>query len=180
MHQEERSMSRTLKGLAVAGAFLAAGASAEGAEDLIKRWNDVSLDMAKRIAEATLAECRSKGFNTAAVVVDRAGDVLVMLRDEDATPQTVELARRKAYTARMFRSSTLDWQKRTQDPSLAPQRELHDVIALGGGIPIMLGTETIGGVGSAGSSQPQDDACARAGVAAFPMLNPGTANAKGG
>ena len=174
-------MSRTLQGLAIAGAFLAIGASAQGAEDLIKRWNDVSLDMAKRIAEATLAECRSKGFNTAAVVVDRAGDVLVMLRDEDATPQTVELARRKAYTARVFRSSTMDWAKRTEnDKTLTPQRELHDVIALGGGIPIMLGNETIGGVGSAGSSQPQDDACARAGVAAFPMLNPGTANAKGG
>jgi uncharacterized protein GlcG (DUF336 family) len=174
-------MSLILKGLAVVGAFLAVGASAQGAEDLIKRWNDVSLDMAKRIAEATLAECRSKGFNTAAVVVDRAGDVLVMLRDEDATPQTAELARRKAYTARVFRSSTMDWAKRTEnDKTLAPQRELHDVIALGGGVPIMLGNETIGGVGSAGSSQPQDDACARAGVAAYPMLNAGTANAKGG
>jgi uncharacterized protein GlcG (DUF336 family) len=174
-------MSRMLKGVAVLGAVVAIGASAQGAEDAIKRWNDVSMDMAKRIAEATLAECRSKGFNTAAVVVDRAGDVLVMLRDEDATPQTAELARRKAYTARVFRSSTLDWAKRTEnDKMLTPQRELHDVIALGGGIPIMLGNETIGGVGSAGSSQPQDDACARAGVAAFPMLNPGTANAKGG
>jgi uncharacterized protein GlcG (DUF336 family) len=167
--------------LAVAGAFLLAGASAYGAEDLIKRWNDVSLDMAMKIAEATLAECRSKGFNTSAVVVDRAGDVLVSLRDEDATPQTAEMARRKAYTASMFRSSTIDWAKRTaSDPTLTPQRDLHDVLALGGGVPIMLGNETIGAVGSSGSSQPQDDACARAGVAAFPMLNPGTANAKGG
>ncbi len=173
-------MSRTLKGLAVAGAFLALGASAHSAEDLIKRWNDVSLDMAMKIAEATLAECRNKGFNTSAVVVDRAGNVLVMLRDEDATPQTAEMARRKAYTARMFRSSTMDWAKRTEDKSLAAQRDLHDVLALGGGVPIMLGNETIGGVGSSGSSQPQDDACARAGVAAFPMLNAGTANAKGG
>jgi uncharacterized protein GlcG (DUF336 family) len=107
--------------------------------------------------------------------------VLVSLRDEDATPQTAEMARRKAYTARMFRSSTIDWAKRTaSDPTLTPQRDLHDVLALGGGVPIMLGNETIGAVGSSGSSQPQDDACARAGVAAFPMLNPGTANAKGG
>ena len=169
-------MSRIVKGLTIGAALLAAGASAQGAEDAIKRWSDVSMDMAKRIAEATLAECRSKGFNTAAVVVDRAGDVLVMLRDEDATPQTAELARRKAYTARVFRSSTMDWAKRTEtDKTLTPQRELHDVIALGGGVPIMLGQETIGGVGSAGSSQPQDDACARAGVAAFPMLSAGAA-----
>jgi uncharacterized protein GlcG (DUF336 family) len=32
-------------------------------------------------------------------------------------------------------------------------------------VPIQVGTETIGGVGSSGSSQDMDDACAKAGVA---------------
>jgi uncharacterized protein GlcG (DUF336 family) len=36
---------------------------------------------------------------------------------------------------------------------------------LGGGVPIQVGNETIGGVGSSGSSQEMDDACAKAGVA---------------
>jgi len=38
-------------------------------------------------------------------------------------------------------------------------------MALGGGVPIQVGNDTIGGVGSSGSSQTQDDACAKAGVA---------------
>ena len=127
---------------------------------------NVSLSMAKAIAEATVAECKSKGFNTSAVVVDRAGQVLVILRDESASPQTAEMARRKAYTARMFRTTTLEFQKRTaSDPALAPQRDVADILALGGGVPIQIGTETIGGVGSSGSSQETDDACAKAGVA---------------
>lgn len=126
----------------------------------------LSLPMAKTIAEATLAECKSKGFNTSAVVVDRAGQVLVMLRDEQATFQTAEMARRKAFTARMFRVSTLEFQKRTaNDPTLAPQRDVADILALGGGIPIQSGNEILGGVGSSGSSQEMDDACAKAGVA---------------
>jgi uncharacterized protein GlcG (DUF336 family) len=130
----------------------------------------LSLGLAKTIAEATLAECKSKGFTTSAVVVDRAGQVLVMLRDEGATAQTAEMARRKAFTARMFRTSTLEFQKRTQDPTYAAQRDVADILALGGGVPIQIGDEIIGGVGSSGSSQPQDDACAKAGVAKVAAL----------
>jgi uncharacterized protein GlcG (DUF336 family) len=125
----------------------------------------MSLSMAKMMAEAALAECQSKGFHTSAVVVDRAGLVMVVLRDEQASPQTVDMARRKAYTARMFRSSTADFAKRTQDPLYAPQRDVADILALSGGVPVIVGNEVIGGVGSSGSSLDQDDACAKAGLA---------------
>ena len=125
----------------------------------------LSLPLAKTMAEAALAECKAKGFNTSVVVVDRAGQPIVSLRDENATAQTMEMARRKAYTARMFRISTLEFQKRTEDPKYTAQRDIADILALGGGVPITAGSETIGGIGSSGSSQEQDDACAKAGVA---------------
>jgi uncharacterized protein GlcG (DUF336 family) len=126
---------------------------------------NLSLGMAKAIAEGAIAACKAKGFNTSAAVVDRAGQVMVILRDEQATAQTVEMARRKAYTALMFRTSTLEFQKRTTDPAFAAQRDVADILALGGGVPIAVGTEIVGGVGSSGSSQDMDDACARAGLA---------------
>jgi len=132
---------------------------------------NVSLALARTIADAALAECRAKGFHTAVAVVDRAGQVLIQLRDEQASVQMLEMARRKAYTARMFRTSTLEFQKRTaSDPTLLPQRDVADILALGGGVPIQVGGETIGGVGSSGSSQDNDDACARAGVAKVESL----------
>jgi uncharacterized protein GlcG (DUF336 family) len=156
-------MSSTLRLLLMSatGVILCGGASAQG---LVMQRN-LSLGMAKTIAEATIAECREKGFHTAAVVVDRAGQVLVLLRDEQAAPQVGEMARRKAFTARMFRSTTLEFQKHTSDPAFAAQRDVADILALGGGVPIQAGKEIIGGVGSAGSSQEQDDACAKAGIA---------------
>jgi uncharacterized protein GlcG (DUF336 family) len=127
---------------------------------------NLSLAMARTIAEATLAACKSKGFNTSAAVVDRAGQVLVILRDDQATVQTVEMSRRKAYTARMFRTTTLEFQKRTAtDPTLLPQRDVSDILALGGGVPVQIGNDIIGGVGSSGAGQEMDDACAKAGVA---------------
>ena len=127
---------------------------------------NLSMGMAKTIAEATLAECKSKGYHTSAAVVDRAGQVLVLMRDEQATAQTAEMARRKAYTARMFRIPTQEFQKRTaDDPARAAQRDLADILALSGGVPIQVGNDTIGAVGSAGSTLETDDACAKAGIA---------------
>jgi uncharacterized protein GlcG (DUF336 family) len=154
----------------LAFAIVASSFGSRAAAQSIVMQKTLSLGLAKTIAEATLAECKSKGFTTSAVVVDRAGQVLVMLRDEGATAQTAEMARRKAFTARMFRTSTLEFQKRTQDPTYAAQRDVADILALGGGVPIQIGDEIIGGVGSSGSSQPQDDACAKAGVAKVAAL----------
>ncbi len=125
----------------------------------------MSLSLAKSIAEAALAACQAKGYHTAVAVVDRAGQTMVVLRDEQASAQQVEMARRKAYTAKMFRTTSLEFQKRTQDPGYAAQRDVADILALGGGVPIVAGSEIVGAVGSSGSSQEQDDACAKAGVA---------------
>jgi uncharacterized protein GlcG (DUF336 family) len=153
-------LSKTLSKAAVA-LGLAAIVTPQG---LVTERN-LSLPMAKTIAEAALSACKSKGFNTAVAVVDRAGQVMVILRDEQATAQQVEMARRKAYTARVWRTTTLEFQKRTSDPAYAAQRDLPDILALGGGVPIQVGNDVIGGVGSSGSSQEMDDACAKAGVA---------------
>ena len=85
------------------------------------------------------------------------------------------MARRKAYTARMFRISTMEFQKRSAGDSLtAAQRDLPDILALSGGVPIQVGNETIGAVGSAGSNLDMDDACAKAGIAKVAdLLKPG-------
>jgi uncharacterized protein GlcG (DUF336 family) len=146
--------------------FLSTAAWAQGI--VVQR--NVSLGMARTIAEATLAECKARGFNTSVAVVDRAGQVMVILRDEQASAQTADMARRKAYTALMFRTSTMELQKRTMDPTLAAQRDIVDILALGGGLPIRVGSETIGGVGSSGSSQEMDEACAKAGLTAVADL----------
>jgi uncharacterized protein GlcG (DUF336 family) len=156
---KENIMSHAIK------LFLGIGMAAMAAGQGLVTQRNLSLPMAKAIAEAALAACKAKGYSTSVAVVDRAGQVLVILRDEQATAQTAEMARRKAFTARMFRTTTLEFQKRTSEPANAAQRDVADILALGGGVPIQVGNETIGGVGSSGSSQEQDDACAKAGVA---------------
>src|SRR5512143_873834 len=126
----------------------------------------LSLPAARLIAEAALAECKGRGFHTSVAVVDRSGTLLVLLRDELASPATIDMARGKAYTALVCRSSTLEFQQATaNDPARAPQRNVPGILALGGGVPITLNGEILGGVASSGSSQKDDDECARAGLA---------------
>jgi uncharacterized protein GlcG (DUF336 family) len=149
-------------GLAVS--MVAPLSQSAGAQGLVTQ-RAISLPLAKTMAEATLAECKAMGFNTSVAVVDRAGQLLVLLRDERATAQTAEMARRKAYTAAMFRVTTLEFQKRTADAKFSAQRDVADILALGGGAPVQIGTETIGGIASSGASQEMDEACAKAGIA---------------
>jgi uncharacterized protein GlcG (DUF336 family) len=76
---------------------------------------DLSYSMAKTIAEAAIDSCAAKGYGVSAVVVDRAGDVIVAMRADNAGPHTMENARRKAYTARSFRTWTTAYAKRFAD-----------------------------------------------------------------
>ena len=128
---------------------------------------NVSLKMARAIADGAIEQCAKDGYDISVVVVDRIGQVRLLMRGDKASPHNAELARRKAYTARTFKRSSADWAKRTAtEPEIAPQRNLADVIALGGGVPINIGDDTIGAVGVSGApGQDKDEACAKAGVA---------------
>ena len=149
---------RLAAALAAAVLFVA---SSVGAQVLMQR--DVSVRMALTIAQTALAEC---GDNTSVAVVDRAGRLRVFLQGDNASPHNIELARRKAYTARTFRTPSAEWAKRTETTN-SGQRMLTDVIPLGGGMPINVGEDTIGGIGLSGAQggQPKEEACAKAGIA---------------
>jgi len=144
-----------------AAAFVVSSAAAQG----VVTQRILSLAAARTIAETALDACASRGFRTSVVVVDRSGDPLVVLRHELAHPVTVEMARSKAYTAVVFRGSTMDFQSATaNDPTRLPQRDVPGILALAGGVPIYSAGEIIGAVASSGSSQPTDDECAKAGA----------------
>jgi len=149
--------------LAAAAAVAAFVAVPDGANAQVLNQRDVSLRLALSIAEAALAEC---GDFTSVAVVDRAGRLRVFLQGDNANPHNIELARRKAYTARTFMMPSAEWAKRTETAN-GGQRMLAEVIPLGGGMPINIGQETIGGVGLSGAigGQPKEEACAKAGIA---------------
>jgi uncharacterized protein GlcG (DUF336 family) len=128
---------------------------------------NISLQLALQIANAAMAQCKADGFDVTAAVVDRAGDLKVLLRADTANPHNADLARRKAYTSRTFKVPSMDVAKRTNGPTdLSGQRFLADIIPLGGGLPINVGNDTIGAIGISGSpNQEGDEKCATAALA---------------
>ena len=150
----------------MAACMLPSFAHAEGG---VQTHKDITWKLGLEIAEAAIAECAKRNVAISVAVVDRAGRMRVFIASDNPTPHSLELARRKAYTARTFRRSTLEWRDST-DPSKengaqnVGQRQLADVIPLGGGYPINVGNDTIGGVGVSGNNQAGDESCAKAGV----------------
>ena len=128
---------------------------------------NISLQLALSIAQAAMNACKSDGYDVTVAVVDRAGDLKVLLRADTANPHNADLARRKAYTSRTFKVPSMEVAKRTNGPTdLSGQRFLVDVIPLGGGVPINIGNETIGALGISGSpNQEGDEKCANAALA---------------
>jgi len=98
--------------------------SAAVAQVLMQR--DVSLKMALTIAEAAVTECEKAGNSVSVAVVDRAGRLRVFLQGDKAAPHNIELAQRKAYTARTFGRTSAEWASRTE-----PGSELADGSHLG-------------------------------------------------
>jgi uncharacterized protein GlcG (DUF336 family) len=143
--------------------ILGAEASATHAQLLPRR--DLSYSIAKTIAETAIESCTASGYRVSAVVVDRDGETIVALRGDNASPHTMENARRKAYTALSFRTSTTAYANRLADgdPGVREQVTLPNVIAIPGGLPIKAGDDFIGGVGLSGSPG-VDEPCVQAGL----------------
>ena len=144
-------------------AILALCAAAASAALIMHR--DLSLSVARTIAEVAVAACAAKTYAVSAVVVDRDGETIVEMRGDDAAPHTMENARRKAYTAMTFRQPTAEYAKKLQDPNSVAHQQvtLPNVIAIPGGQPIKIGNEVVGGVGVSGSPG-VDDECVNAGL----------------
>jgi len=147
----------------IAAAALAAAVPLTAQAQILTERN-ISLQLALSIANAAMAACKADGYDVTAAVVDRAGDLKVLLRADTANPHNADLARRKAYTSRTFKVPSMDVAKRTNGPTdLSGQRFLVDIIPLGGGVPINVGNDTIGALGISGSpTQEADEKCANA------------------
>jgi uncharacterized protein GlcG (DUF336 family) len=150
-------------GCAAAATLLAASATPTSAALIMHK--DLPLSVAVKLAQETVAACAAKTYAVSAVVVDRDGETIVEMRADEASPHTMENARRKAYTAMSFKQPTAEYAKKLLDPASVAHQQvtLPNVIAIPGGQPIKVGNTVVGGVGASGSPGVDDD-CVNAGL----------------
>jgi uncharacterized protein GlcG (DUF336 family) len=119
--------------------------------------------LALEIAQGAVAACADKKYSVSAAVVDRAGILKTLIRADGAGIHTPGAAQRKAYTSASSRSATGDMVKNIQqNPAAAQLVAIDGFLVLAGGVPIRIGTETIGAVGVGGAPGGDiDEACAK-------------------
>ena len=125
------------------------------------------------ICRAAAEHAESIGVRINVAVVDAGGNAIAFQRMNGAFLHSITIAEDKAYAALSFGLPTGQWRSIFAD---AP--ELKDglssrprFVTLAGGLPIEESDTIIGGVGVSGASEEQDEACARAGLAALAGLD---------
>jgi uncharacterized protein GlcG (DUF336 family) len=93
-----------------------------------------------------------------------------MGRADGAGSHTVESSRKKAYTTASLRRPTTELAEMVAKvPTLEALRDMNpEILILGGGLPIEISGEVVGGIGVGGAPGAHlDDACAQAGLDAI-------------
>ena len=140
------------------------------ASDELPKESVLPLSLASKAIQASLDVCNKDGYRVSVSVVDRAGVLRAMVRADGAGPHTVDSSRKKAYTAVSLRRPTTELAELiNRVPTLQALRDMNDqVLMLGGGLPIEIGGEIVGGIGVGGAPGAHlDDACAQAGLDAI-------------
>ena len=160
-------MTRFHVRVAIAGGMILSGITGAASDPLpTETFKVLPLTLALEAAEAAIASCKAQGYNTSIAIVDRAGLIKVHLVAEGANVLTRDLSRRKAYTAAVRRTTTIELAAAVATPG-AFNPTLYDtqMVTAGGGVPIKAGNEVIGGIGVSGApGGDKDEVCAKAAI----------------
>jgi uncharacterized protein GlcG (DUF336 family) len=129
-------------------------------------YGQISLEVARKVADAAIAEGKKNGWNIAAAVVDSAGDLVFFERMDNTQSASMIIAQEKARTAARFKRPS-----KSLEDALAGGRQailgLPGVTPLEGGIPLVVEGKIVGAIGVSGVTSQQDGVCAQAGVDAL-------------
>lgn len=142
--------------------LIAAALPALAAQPDVLPVKQISLELARDIAMASIEACRADGYNVSAVVLDRAGNVQVALRDTLAARHTLEIAERKAGMTIM--SGIDSGAFRAARGDIRPElNHMAGLIVMEGALPIRAVGSLVGAVGISGApGGDKDAACAAA------------------
>jgi uncharacterized protein GlcG (DUF336 family) len=155
-------MKSMLSLVLLAASLSAAALPARAAQPDMLPVKQITLELARDIAMASVEACRQDGYNVSAVVLDRAGNVQVALRDTLAARHTLEIAERKAGMTIMSGIPSGEFLAARAD--IRPElNHINGLIVMEGGLPISAAGSLIGAVGVSGApGGDKDAACAAA------------------
>lgn len=149
----------------IATAALTGAISAQAAE--LPTQSYLPLNTAQQLANEALSACAKDGYNVSVAVVDTSGVTRTIIRADKAGPHTIESSRKKAFTSASMGRPTADFAELIKKmPHVAGLRDMDpNILILGGGLPIKVNGEKVGGIGVGGAPGGHlDQACAQAAI----------------
>lgn len=138
-------------GIATVLAFSSAGA----AQTIEKK--GLTLDGAKKVIAAAVAEAKSKNAPGGAIaVVDEGGNLVALERLDNTFAAGANISIGKARTAVLFKRPTKFFEDAINKGRIA-MTTLDDFTPLQGGIPLVVDGQVIGAVGVSGAASAQQD-----------------------
>ena len=131
---------------------------------------DLSLEAAERVVAAAKKKAAEISTKMDIAVVDAGGNLKAFARMDGAWLGSIDIAQRKARTARWFDMNTGEIGKLSQPggPLFGIEHSNGGLITFPGGVPLKNSKgEVVGAVGVSGSSVENDHAVAQAGAAAL-------------
>jgi uncharacterized protein GlcG (DUF336 family) len=125
----------------------------------------ITYELAARMVSTAIERAKELSVKQNIAVLDESGNLKAFARMDGAPLLGIEGCQRKAYTA-LYGMSTVDLYKRIKDdPSrLIGLSHFSRATVVGGGLPIRIDGEVVGGIGVGGGTVEQDIACAQAGL----------------
>ena len=132
--------------------------------------NDLTLEAAERIVAAAKKKAGEISTKMDIAVVDAGGNLKAFVRMDGAWLGSIDIAQRKARTARWFDMNTGEIGKLSQPggPLYAIEHSNGGLITFPGGVPLKNAKgEVVGAIGVSGSTVENDHTVAAAGAAAL-------------
>jgi len=126
----------------------------------------VTLDVAKKMAAAAVAEAKKNNWNVAIAIVDNHGFLVYYERLDDTQTASPSIAIEKARTAAMFRRPSKAFENAVSKGRVAVLG-LTGAMPITGGLPIKSGGRVIGAIGTSGVTSEQDEQVSQAGLGAL-------------
>lgn len=122
-----------------------------------------------RLIEAASAKAIEIGVPMVIAVVDESGNLKAFRRMDSAPLLSVEIATNKAYTAVSFGMPTHGWHEfiKNDPPLLHGIVHTPRLVVFGGGYPVSVEGQIVGGIGVSGGHYEQDMTVAEAALAAL-------------
>jgi uncharacterized protein GlcG (DUF336 family) len=126
-------------------------------------------DEAGVITQAAIKAADKRGEKFVIAVVDAGANLISLTRMDGAWLGSLELAQKKAKTARSFDMPTEDLQDMSQPggPLYGIEGGTDGFVTIGGGLPLKVNGDVVGAIGVSGSTPDADIEVAQAGRAAF-------------